>query len=194
MNTPSSIITFYRIDKDEISKINRLLSAQGSGEGLNAERNAEKPKALRTALDFEYKVLDNNTVEITKYTGKGDIVKIPDRINGIPVTKLGNRAFERCSSLTEVVIPNSVTTIRDSAFYGCSSLTNVVIPNSVTKIGDWAFFGCTSLTEVVIPNSVTTIGLLAFAGCDNLVIKCARSSKAEEYARLYKIKCDSTMR
>ncbi|MBM0153395.1 leucine-rich repeat domain-containing protein [Prevotella copri] len=68
-----------------------------------------------------------------------------------------DRAFYLCSSLAEVVIPNSVTSIGDRAFSRCSSLAEVVIPNSVTSIGDRAFSRCESLTEVVIPNSVVCI-------------------------------------
>ena len=84
------------------------------------------------------------------------------------VTSIGVSAFRKCSSLTSVVIPNSVTSIGDYAFWGCSSLTSVELPNSVTSIGDTAFYGCKSLTSVEIPNSVTSIGSSAFSGCSNL--------------------------
>ena len=84
------------------------------------------------------------------------------------VTSIENYTFSKCSSLTSVVIPNSVTSIGVWAFYGCSSLTSVTIPNSVTSIGNYAFSGCTSLTSVTIPNSVTSIGYRAFSGCTGL--------------------------
>ena len=51
-----------------------------------------------------------------------------------------------------ITIPNSVTKIGNSAFEGCSSFTNITIPNSVTKIGDGAFYMCTSLSNAIIPN------------------------------------------
>ena len=84
------------------------------------------------------------------------------------VTSIGGSAFEECSALTSVTIPNSVTSIGDRAFYNCSALTSVTIPNSVTSIGDRAFYNCSALTSVTIPNSVTSIGDRAFCGCSAL--------------------------
>jgi hypothetical protein len=64
-------------------------------------------------------------------------------------TIISDYAFECCNSLTDVNIPNSVTTIGQGAFCECDSLTNVIIPNSVTSIGIGAFGTCTSLTSVI---------------------------------------------
>ena len=77
-------------------------------------------------------------------------------------------AFDGCTSLTSVTIPNSVTEIGWRAFEGCTSLTSVTIPNSVTWIASQAFDGCESLTSVTIPNSVTSIGWEAFSYCPSL--------------------------
>jgi hypothetical protein len=62
-------------------------------------------------------------------------------------------------------IKEGVRIICDEAFYYCTSLSSLVIPNSVTSIGDSAFCGCRSLTDIVIPDSVTSIGNCAFANC-----------------------------
>ena len=84
------------------------------------------------------------------------------------VTTIGDEAFDHCSSLTSVTIPNSVTTIGDGAFAWCSSLTSVTIGNSVTTIGEEVFYFCSSLTSVTIPDSVTSIGDSAFGWCYSL--------------------------
>ncbi len=84
------------------------------------------------------------------------------------VTSIGNYAFEGCSGLTSATIGNSVTSIGNYAFEGCSGLTSIDIPNSVTAISSGAFTGCSGLTSVDIPNSVTSIGSGAFSGCSGL--------------------------
>ena len=80
----------------------------------------------------------------------------------------GVGAFRKCSSLTSITIPNSVTSMGDWAFYGCTGLTSITIPNSVTSMGDGAFYGCTGLSSITIPESVTSIGDGAFDGCRGL--------------------------
>ena len=84
------------------------------------------------------------------------------------VAVIDGGAFGGCTSLTTIVIPDNVTSIGEFAFSGCSSLTSVVIGDSVTSIGEYAFLDCTDLTSVVIPDSVTSIGYWAFYGCSSL--------------------------
>ena len=84
------------------------------------------------------------------------------------VTYIGSYTFYGCTGLISIEIPNSVTNIGDNAFQDCTSLTSITIPNGVTDIGDNAFQDCTSLTSITIPNSVTYIGSSAFYGCTSL--------------------------
>ena len=84
------------------------------------------------------------------------------------VTSIGDYAFSHCTSLTSVTIPSSVTNIGIHAFSGCTGLTSVVIPDGVTSIDVWAFSGCTGLTSVTIPSSVTSIDDDAFQYCTGL--------------------------
>ena len=83
------------------------------------------------------------------------------------VTSIGGYAFAYCTNLASITIPDSVTSIGIFAFVGCRGLTSITIPDSVTSIGNSAFSG-TSLTSVTIGNSVTSIGNYAFSGCDSL--------------------------
>ena len=84
------------------------------------------------------------------------------------VTSIGEYAFLGCTSLASVIIPNSVNSIGKDAFKGCSGLTSVNISNSVTYISEYAFQECSGLTSINIPNSVTSIGEYAFQGCTSL--------------------------
>ncbi len=87
------------------------------------------------------------------------------------VTRLGEHAFDGCTNLTSIEIPNTITSIEQRAFYECSSLTSMDIPNTVTSIGSDAFRGCINLTNIKIPTGVTSIGSEAFLNCDLVFIK-----------------------
>ena len=97
-----------------------------------------------------YSTTNNGTITITGFTGSPGIVTIPDRINGLPVTSIGESAFTGCRGLASITIPSSVTTIADYAFSWCSGLTSVTIPNGVTTIGDDAFGSCSGLTAIAV--------------------------------------------
>ena len=103
------------------------------------------------------------------YAGK---VVIPESVayedKSYSVTSIGDYAFQQCSHLTEVTIPNSVTSIGNYAFAWCFGLAELTIPNSVTSIANKAFYYCSRLTELTIPGSVTSISDYAFLGCSGL--------------------------
>ena len=103
-------------------------------------------------------------------------VTIPSQVNGYTVTSIGSYAFDSCSNLRSVNIPNSVTSIGNYAFSFCTDLRSITIPNSVTSIGSFAFFSSLNLSSINIPSSVTTIGEGAFSGMDNLTIMVDKSN------------------
>lgn len=82
-------------------------------------------------------------------------------------TSIGDYAFG-CESVTQVYIPNTVTSIGESAFMGCTNLESMTIPPSVKIIKNTAFGGCDSLTSITVPSSVELIEQFAFWECENL--------------------------
>ena len=118
--------------------------------------------------DLEYSIY-NGKVTITdcNETASGELV-IPSKIDGYPVTSIGNYAFYNCRSLKNITIPDSVTSIGDWAFYYCESLESITIPDSVTYIDDSAFFYCTSLKSITIPDGVSSIEDYTFENCSSL--------------------------
>jgi hypothetical protein len=75
--------------------------------------------------------------------------------------------------ITDLAIPDGVTTISKGVFSNCSHLTSVTYPSSVTNIGSSAFMGCTGLKKIIIPDSIKSIGDSAFYNCfyvDSVII------------------------
>ena len=131
--------------------------------------------AEEVQIDGLWYNLSGTTAKVIQYKNavkySGDIV-IPNIVSYdntyYNVTTIGDRAFQNCSGLTSIIIPNSIATIGDYTFSGCIGLTSVTIGNGVISIGNYAFSGCTSLPSIIIPNSVTTIGDRIFQKCSGL--------------------------
>ena len=110
----------------------------------------------------------SNPLYYAKHIYSDEDTEITNLIIPNSVTSIGNSAFANCSGLTSVTIGNSVTSIGSSAFSYCSGLTSVTIGSGVTSIGNYAFRECSGLTSVTIPNSVTSIGSSTFYNCSGL--------------------------
>ena len=140
---------------------------------MNEDFSTEKTKEeLKEAFVDEWGV---------KYSKDGrKLLKASRELGGVYSVKEGtriicDRAFSSCCSLSEIVIPSSVTSIGDSAFDTCSSLSEIVIPSSVTSIGERAFSSCTSLKYISIPKSVICLNGNPFANW-NGKLKCLSSN------------------
>ena len=91
----------------------------------------------------------------------GDVV-IPSELGGYPVTEIGDWAFEDCTGLTSITIPDSVISISYQSFYACKNLKSIIIPEGVANIGDEAFEHCSKLSDISISDRATSIGDYAF--------------------------------
>jgi hypothetical protein len=120
------------------------------------------------ATDFSYELARDGDLEyirITKYTGRGGKVVIPEKIEDYIVGEIGRRAFRASfidtdgnyiegagDDITEVVIPGHVFWINTEAFRDCSNLTKVTIERTYVIVGTMAFSGCENLSELIIPD------------------------------------------
>lgn len=119
-------------------------------------------RSLNKVVIYENSVKTIGMVAFEYCSSLADIV-LPEG-----VTTIGREAFRSCSSLSHIDLPEGVTTIGHGTFSGCEKLSNVTLPNSLTTIEDFAFYNCKELISVVIPNSVKSIGAEAFNGCSAL--------------------------
>ena len=114
----------------------------------------------------------NEYISIIGYEGYNEYLFVPETIlvenKNIPVKFISESAFKGCESLTNLIIPDSVSSIGDGAFEDCYKLRFITIPGSVSSIGRCVFCNCTSLTSITIPGSVTSIGIGAFENCTSL--------------------------
>ncbi|MBE7041985.1 MAG: hypothetical protein E7399_00620, partial [Ruminococcaceae bacterium] len=153
------------------SMLTATVSAQEFTEGIYTYtvKNGEAIFTGYSGSDNTYLVIDETT--------------IPSRLGGYPVTTIDNYAFSFIY-ITEITIPDSVTTINDNAFAHCSELEKIIIPNSVTSIGDNVFAGCLSLTEIIVdPNNPTycSIDGNLFTKDKTFILKYANGKPASSY-------------
>ena len=118
------------------------------------------------AADFIY-VNNGEEVQINGYTGPGGNIRIPDEIEGNPVTRIAVEAFKNNQTITGLVLPKDLHFIGNNAFYRCEKLTgSLVIPRNTVKVEGHAFQS-TDLTNIAILSGCE-LGVNAFANLDNL--------------------------
>ena len=125
--------------------------------------------ASAPASDFDVTPVTGGVV-IKKYTGSDVKLEIPAAIGGKPVLEIGEEAFEKCTTLAMVVIPEGVKKLGDYAFMDCSGLQSVRLPDSLENMGYSVFCNCSKLEELRIPAKVTAGARTVnwFLGCKKL--------------------------
>ena len=109
-------------------------------------------------------------------------VTIPAQWNGLPVTSIHSYAFDNCSGVTKIILPDSIKTIENFAFFSCGML-EISIPASVSTIGASAFYGCKALKKLALPEGLKTISrqLFTYSGVQAVYIPASVTS-IEAYA------------
>ena len=130
--------------------------------------------AIKGNVEGETFVVGNWQVAIdTSTEGALDLSQVWSESGGTgthyQVTGIGPTAFDGCSGLTSITIPNKMTSIEQFTFTNCRSLSSITIPNSVTSIGPYAFAWCTSLTSLTLSSNVESIMDNAFRGDSSLI-------------------------
>ena len=157
----------------------------------NIEYAVVSERVLSADGRFYYDLYENGTATVTGRTAADYHMNIPAKLDGHPVTAIGEQAFQGdkalrcvtleggvktvrggafngCTYLTKIDLGGSVRTVGDSAFYGCQVLCEVAGTDKLERIEDFAFVQCASLSFIDIPESVTYIGEQAFFGCTSL--------------------------
>jgi len=166
-----------------------LLAASACAEGISeASWQAPEVRKDQTGL-WDYGVLEDGTAVITGFVINGTTLKIPDRVDGIPVTMvarapLGKLDNAKIRTVKKVVLPDGLKAVGQRAFEYFAGMTSVNIPGSVEVIGYAAFKDCQELKSVTIPEGVRAIGAEAFRGCRKMAFPKLPSTleRIEAYA------------
>ncbi len=138
-------------------------------------KGEQKPVSADTAKLWKYKKREDGTLILTGYKGIETKITLPDKIDGISVTAVGEYALPKTikKNVEEIVVPDSITEIecgetRSSIFSEAKKLKKVILSQNLKEIHNVTFAGCTSLESIEIPESVTEIGPYAFERCSSL--------------------------
>ena len=130
--------------------------------------NTNGDGSLTNTDGFVYVLDESGSAEIVGYTGKEKKLVIPAKIDGHPVTAIGEKAFFSKDKLTGVTISEGVKAIKTLAFAGCDALKEVLLPEGLECLGDSAFRYCQKLKTINLPDSITRVDYGVFGGCEAL--------------------------
>ncbi len=194
-NTTLFTITFRR-DQDVITSIRYNYHIELKAEVTDADiQDGSIEAEENSGYTYEFNNEDN-TAKITglSATNTENNLVLPSMVlhgNEVyTVTTIGSNTFRNKTTITSVIIPNTVTELKACVFEGCTNLTNVTIPTSVTNLGSKVFKGCSNLASIELPNSITSIGTHLFSGCTKLTTYNIPTSTTKLSDRMFE-KCES---
>lgn len=126
-------------------------------------------------VDLQYKAAGKTGCTCTKCLSDFEVIQVPDEIDGLKVTGIGDGCFEKLANVKKIILPCSVKSIGKGAFAGCKKLVAVVYADNPGSKDDFkicekgklvALF--TTKTSFVIPDDVSEIGKNAFSNCNKL--------------------------
>ena len=144
-----------------IQDINGNIHATDLAELPAKAKTIETVATAKGSMKFE--IADDHATLIS-YEGEDEAVEIPAQVKGLPVTRVGEKAFYY-GHITKAVIPGSVTSIGPRAFLGCHDLTEVQLNEGLEILEFEAFGYCGGLTDIQLPSTVKSIGSEAFENC-----------------------------
>lgn len=130
-------------------------------------RDADERHASLAQNDFTYTELSDGTLSITQYTGNDMYMRLPSQLNGKTVTEIAPNAFKGNRSFHIVYLPDTIRALGQSAFENCSYLKYINIPEGVTEIPERCFYK-TDLYEISLPSTLTAIGNYGIYAGDTL--------------------------
>ena len=105
----------------------------------------------------------------TKFKGNTNVIAFTELKYFIGITEIPANAFNGCTALWKIKIPENAQIIGDYAFEKCSGMVNIELHEYLTSIGSNAFSGCSSLISIKIPQNVVKIGAGAFENCTSMI-------------------------
>lgn len=145
----------------------------GSNDIIQAKSNVSSVSSFTVdGLKYQVRSTAQSEVGVAECIGKQSEIFIPEKVeyegNTYTVTGIFEYAFENCSNIEKVELPETLRFIAARAFWGCKSLKDINLPESLTSIGVCSFWGCESLTSIFLPENIVNISKDIFRGCINL--------------------------
>lgn len=122
-------------------------------------------KAITLTAGSAFLDVNSNPVSVVRNEKSSD--GIWSLLFNAPVSIIGNNAFNGCTTLKVIELPNSITTIGNNVFQACNNLESITMSDNLESIGEYSFQG-TKLSSISIPSTVNSIGIACFSECASL--------------------------